>query len=93
MKNKILQKAQKYCEENNHRFTEPRKRVLEIISSSEKPIKAYEILKKLSEVFDTKPKPPTIYRAIDFWHSHNFIHRVESQNAYFSCVEDHLHKG
>ena len=46
MKNKILQKALKFCDENNHRLTEPRKRVLEIISSSKKPIKAYEILRK-----------------------------------------------
>ena len=93
MKNKILQKAIKFCDENNYRLTEPRQRVLEIISSTKKPIKAYEILKKLSEVLDNNPKPPTIYRAIDFWHSHNFIHRVESQNAYFPCVENHLHKG
>ena len=47
MKNKILQKAIKFCDENNHRLTEPRKRVLEVISSSKKPIKAYEILKKI----------------------------------------------
>ena len=44
-------------------------------------------------MFDNSPKPPTIYRAIDFWHSHNFIHRIESQNAYFICIENHLHKG
>ena len=93
MKNKILQKALKFCIENNHRLTEPRKRVLEIISSSKKPVKAYEILGKHFEVFNCKPKPPTIYRAIDFWNSHNFIHRVESQNAYVACVQDHLHKG
>ena len=47
MKNKILQKAIKFCDENNHRLTEPRKRVLEVISSNKKPIKAYEILKKI----------------------------------------------
>lgn len=93
MKNKITNKAHKFCVENNHRFTEPRKMVLEIISSSKKPIKAYDILKKLSKALDKDPKPPTIYRAIDFWRSHNFIHRVESLNAYFPCIADHLHQG
>ena len=53
MKNKILQKAVKFCDENNHRLTEPRQRVLEIISSSKKPIKAYEILKNLSKYLIT----------------------------------------
>ena len=93
MKNKILQRALKFCDENNHRLTEPRQRVLEIISSSKKPIKAYEILKKLAEMSDNKPKPPTIYRAIEFWESHNFIHRIESLNAYSACKAEHFHKG
>ena len=93
MKNKISTKAFKFCIENKHRFTDPRKKVLEIISSSKKPVKAYEILEKLSKVEANKPKPPTIYRAIDFWHKHNFIHRIESLNAYFPCIADHLHQG
>ena len=93
MKNNLLKKAQKFCVENKHRYTEPRKMVLQIISCSKKPVKAYEILKKLSQVLNNKPKPPTIYRAIDFWHSHNFIHRIESLNAYFPCIVNHLHKG
>ena len=88
----IQKKALDFCIKYKFRLTEPRKNVLQIIASSNKPIKAYEVLKKLAKI-TSHPKPPTIYRAIDFWHSHNFIHRVESQNAYFPCVENHLHKG
>ena len=67
-------------------------KVLRIISISKKPIKAYDILKKLG----TKTKilkPPTAYRAIEFWQKHNFIHRIESLNAYATCNQEHYHIG
>ena len=84
--------AYEFCIKNKHRLTEPRKKVLSIIASSDKPIKAYDILKKLSLELKN-PKPPTAYRAIDFWHKFNFIHRVERLNAYFICNSDHRHSG
>ena len=92
MKIKFLKRAFKFCIENKHRLTKPRKKVIEIIASSNKPIKAYEILKTLAISFNN-PKPPTAYRAIEFWRTHNFIHRIESLNAYHICKADHLHKG
>ncbi|MFL2661436.1 MAG: Fur family transcriptional regulator [Alphaproteobacteria bacterium] len=88
----ILKKAARFCLENNHRFTGPRQKVLQIITLSNRPIKAYDILEKLGE-FVSNPKPPTAYRAISFWHKHNFIHRIESLNAYSVCEADHVHKG
>ena len=66
--------------------------VLKIIISTKKPIKAYEILKKLGKTINN-PKPPTAYRAIDFWHKHNFVHRIESLSAYKACDAGHFHKG
>ena len=92
MNDPIEIKALNFCDAGNHRLTEPRRNVLKIILSSKKPIKAYEILKKLSKG-EYSPKPPTIYRAIEFWHSNNFIHRIESLNAYTACKARHLHKG
>tara|TARA_E500000178_G_C16438511_1_gene494876 strand:+ start:33 stop:461 length:429 start_codon:yes stop_codon:yes gene_type:complete len=92
MSKKYLKKAFQFCLKNGHRLTEPRKKVLEIIASSTKPIKAYEILKKLSIPLNF-PKPPTAYRAIEFWQTHNFIHRIESLNSYFICKANHKHKG
>ena len=85
-------RALKFCDENKLRLTEPRLEVLKIISLSSKPIKAYEILDKLSEVINN-PKPPTAYRAIEFWQKYNFVHRIESLNSYMICEADHLHKG
>ena len=89
---KIIKNALKFCSKSNVRLTEPRLEVLKIISNSEKPIKAYEVLDKLASKMKN-PKPPTAYRAIEFWMKHNFIHRIESLNAYLACEENHLHKG
>ena len=88
----IQKKAFEFCFKNKHRYTEPRKKVLEIVSSSKKPLKAYEILEKLGLELNN-PKPPTAYRAIEFWQKYNFIHRIESLNAYSACISDHLHSG
>ena len=88
----LLRKAVKFCEDNKHRLSKPRLEVLNIINASKKPIKAYEILKKLSENL-SNPKPPTAYRAIEFWLKHNFIHRIESLNAYTACNAKHFHSG
>jgi len=88
----LLKKAEQFCEDNTHRLTQPRREVLKIISSSKKPIGAYDILKKLGKTLKD-PKPPTAYRAIDFWQEHGFIHRIESLNAFVSCLAGHNHEG
>ena len=80
------------CKTNKWRLTEPRLKVLKIISLSNRPIKAYDILKKLGDLIKN-PKPPTAYRAIEFWEKHNFIHRIESLNAYAVCNKKHTHNG
>ena len=93
MKRSLLEKkAIQFCLKNKHQLTTPRKLVLNIIVNSKKPIKAYDILYKLGEILD-KPNPPTVYRAIDFWHKNNFIHRIESLNSYSACSSGHLHSG
>ena len=88
----ILDKANQYCEDNKLRLTDPRRHVLQIIDSANKPLGAYDILEKLGQHLDN-PKPPTAYRAIDFWIEHGFVHRISSLNAYVSCCADHSHTG
>ena len=92
MRSELLKAARAYCEMNKHRLTEPRLAVLKIISASAKPLGAYEILEKLGKTIQN-PKPPTAYRAIEFWKEHGFIHRIESLNAYIACEAGHQHKG
>jgi len=92
MTKKLIQKATEFCDRHKYRFTDPRKHVLEIIAKNPKALGAYEILEQLSAVIKA-PKPPTVYRAIDFWQRHGFIHRIESLNAYTACGVGHRHKG
>lgn len=84
--------AEKFCQEHGLRYTEPRAAVLSVIQKSDKPIGAYDVLAQLSGRLDN-PKPPTIYRAIEFWMGHGFIHKIESLNAFVACEAGHAHKG
>ena len=79
-----LKKAKKYCEQHGYQYTEPRQKVLAAILDSKGVLGAYDILEILATK-TSKPKPPTIYRAIEFWEKNGFIHRVESANGYIAC--------
>ena len=85
-----LQRLQQYCEDHALRFTPPRRDVLAVFAASDAPMGAYQVLDALSTE-DHKPRPPTIYRAIEFLSEHGFIHRIESLNAYVLCCADHRH--
>ncbi len=82
----------RHCENEGLRLTEPRRHVLEIIAAHDKPVGAYDILAALAERMD-RPKPPTAYRAIEFWIEQGFVHRIESLNAFVPCRSDHRHEG
>ena len=88
----IVAKAAKWCEAHGYRFTKPRRHVLKIIAGHNEPVSAYDILDELQD-YISNPKPPTVYRAIDFLDHHGFIHRIESRNAYLACNSDHFHAG
>lgn len=88
----IIKQAEEYCATQKRRLTEPRLIVLKILASSSKPLGAYDVLEQLKE-FISKPKPATVYRAIEFWQEIGFIHRIESLNAYVVCAADHQHDG
>lgn len=88
----LINKTFRACEHAGERLTAPRRAVLEIIAAQDKPIGAYDILHLLAQKLDN-PKPPTAYRAIDFWLGRGVIHRIESLNAYVICQTDHHHEG
>ena len=79
-----LEKAREICDRNHVRFTPIRKRVLEMIWSSHKPVLAYDLLDRLREE-KNNAQPPTVYRALDFLSENRLIHRIESLNAYIGC--------
>lgn len=88
MTQSILKKAHKHCVNHGLRFTNPRELVLKILVNEGKPLGAYEILQKLSNQID-KPHPPTVYRAIQFWHQEGFIHCIDSLKSYVVCTNEH----
>jgi Fur family zinc uptake transcriptional regulator len=78
--------AEEICAERNERFTPLRKTVLELVWSSHKPVKAYDLLAQLSQVHE-RPAPPTVYRALDFLQEAGLVHKIQSLNAYVGCGE------
>ena len=81
-----LAAADGLCARRGAKLTELRRRVLELVWASHRPIGAYEILAGLGG--DGRPAaPPTVYRALDFLLAHGLVHRVESLNAYIGCPE------
>ncbi|NBO18589.1 MAG: transcriptional repressor [Proteobacteria bacterium] len=67
------------------------RRVLELLTESDKPLTAYDILAKLRDV--GIKAPPTVYRALDALIARGLVHRVESINAFVACHEEHMGKG
>ena len=80
--------AEARCAERGERLTPMRRRVLEVLAGSHKPLGAYEIIELIAGA-GTRPAPITIYRALDFLRHNGLVHRIESRNAFLACVRDH----
>ncbi len=87
-----MSEAERICEGKGLRFTDLRRKVLEMIWASDKPTKAYGILDKLKDM-DYSAKPPTVYRTLDFLMEQGFVHKLESLNAYVGCSHPGKHEG
>lgn len=81
-----LEQAESICAEQGWRLTALRKRVLELVWQSHKPLGAYDLLAMLSEEDGRRrAAPPTVYRALDFLQEHGLVHRIASLNAFIGC--------
>jgi Fur family zinc uptake transcriptional regulator len=78
-----LQAAEALCHEKGVRLTDLRRRVLEIVWESHRPVGAYAVLDVLRR--EQRAAPPTVYRALDFLQAHGLVHRIASLNAYVGC--------
>ena len=85
-----LEAAAQICRDANERFTPLRAHVFELIIQDGGAIKAYDLLDRLKPEVGS-PKPPTVYRALEFLSKMGLIHRVEALNAFIAC--DHAHDG
>ena len=89
-----LAEAESICARQGLRLTELRKRVLELVWQSHKPLGAYDILGVLSEHDGRRAAPPTVYRALEFLLENGLVHRISSLNAFVGCNHpEHAHQG
>ncbi len=78
--------AENLCRDKGLRFTRLRRRVLELVWNSHRPVGAYDILSQLSKE-GKAAAPPTVYRALDFLIEAHLVHRLDSLNAYVGCAD------
>lgn len=83
-KQEALHDAESICAEQAANLTPIRKRVLELVWQSHKPIKAYDVLAQLQAEMPSA-KPPTVYRALDFLLEHHLVHKLQRLNAFIGC--------
>ncbi|MBT8085074.1 MAG: transcriptional repressor [Woeseia sp.] len=81
-----LATAEELCRTRGLRFTAIRRRVLELVWESHKPIGAYDILDALNRA-GKKAAPPTVYRALEFLIEADLVHRLDSLNAFVGCPD------
>src|SRR6202051_4290216 len=73
-----LRHAERVCEQREQKFTPIRRRVLETLLSSHRPLGAYEVIDELAKSMP-RPAPITVYRALDFLMENGLVHRIESR--------------
>lgn len=79
-----LAKIDSLCKTRKIRLTPQRRTVIELMVRADKAMSAYDLLDQLKQI-EPQAKPPTIYRALDFWIEYGFVHKVESINSYILC--------
>ncbi|WP_373088649.1 Fur family transcriptional regulator [Sneathiella sp.] len=86
-----LRRADNICAERGLRFTQQRRKVLELVWESHGPVKAYDILDRLDSRI-AAIKPPTVYRALDFLAENGLVHRLDSLKAFIGCSHPLKHR-
>ncbi len=80
----FMREVAQVCNERGLRLTPLRRRVLHLVATAERPVKAYDLMALLHDGVGAAA-PPTVYRALDFLLDNGFIHKLESINAFVSC--------
>jgi Fur family zinc uptake transcriptional regulator len=83
-----LARAEQICIERGQRLTPIRRRVLNALWASHRPLGAYEVIDVLARD-GARPAPITVYRALEFLMENGLVHRIESRNAFLACAHDH----
>jgi Fur family zinc uptake transcriptional regulator len=76
--------AEAVCAARGERLNAPGRRVLQALITSERPMKAYDLMHALAEG-GRSAAPPTVYRALRLLIGTGLAHRIESLNAFIAC--------
>lgn len=79
----FLEEAEELVSAQGQKLTPIRRKVLHLLLESDGPAKAYDLLARLDGL--GAPKPPTVYRALDFLIGMGLAHKIESLNAFVAC--------
>jgi Fur family zinc uptake transcriptional regulator len=91
-KDSTLAAAEALARARGEKLTALRRRVLEIVLESHRPMGAYDVLAALARD-GAKPAPPTVYRALEFLQAQGFVHRIDSLSAFAACfAPDKAHR-
>lgn len=69
----------------DQRLTAPRRRVLELLLTSGRPVKAYDLVAAF-HADERVAKPATVYRALEFLERMGLVHRLSSSKCYVACT-------
>jgi Fur family transcriptional regulator, zinc uptake regulator len=75
-----------FCAKLSLTLTSLRREVLFILWQAKKPVKAYELLAELVKT-NSQSKPPSIYRALNYFADKGIVHKIESIQSYTLCCE------
>jgi len=92
--NKIMGKAEASCVHSGVRLTEKRKRILEVLLSSELPLSAYEVADAYNKTSETNMPTMSVYRILEFLEDELLVHKLSSTSKYIACSHiacDHAH--
>lgn len=81
---KLLEK----CSEFGKSATPQRLNIIQELSSQGQGMSAYDLLKKLNSKGHAY-NISTIYRVLDFWIELGLIHKIDSNNTYLICNDNH----
>ncbi|NIX75098.1 Fur family transcriptional regulator [Microvirga terricola] len=83
---RALAQAEAICRAHGVRLTPIRRKVLETLYTTHKPLGAYDLAEAL-EPGGRRIAPITVYRALDFLIEQGLAHRLASQNAYIATFQ------
>ena len=81
-----------YCHHHAVEMTPIRQVLLDYLWTHGAPAKAYDMIEVLRQKGIGSPKPPTVYRAIDFLEAQGLVHKVHALNAFVPCHHPGTHK-